>query len=279
MAPEPSSQPASEFDFAGRYRERLMRAARPRRTVEHWDARAAAMNRNPFDSEYARAFVEHLDLRGCATLLDVGCGPGTIGLSVAAKLDHVYGLDYSPRMLEAFTRNAHARHLAARATPMLLGWDDDWAEVPVCDLVVASRSTAVADLEGALLKLDSKARVRVHVTYPADGRFVPGDVCRAIGRGDSELPDYLYLVGILHDLGLYPTIAYLPGENRLARCISFDEVHAKVGEFLGPLTADESGRLRRHYDAKAGRVGEEAARWVLASWEPRCPTGSRAASS
>jgi SAM-dependent methyltransferase len=274
MPTVPSSPIPVEFPFAERYRQWLQRAARPRRTAGHWDARAATMNRSAFDSAYVRGFLERLDVQGCSTLLDVGCGPGTIGLSVAARLGHVYGLDYSPRMLEAFADNARSRGLT-QVTPLLLGWDDDWSGVPVCDLVVASRSTAVPDLEAALLKLEAKARVRVHVTYPADGRFVPGDVCRAIGRDGRDLPDYLYIVGILHDLGVYPTLDFLPGENRLARCGSFEEVHAKVADFMGPLSDEESTRLRRYYDAKDGRVGEEPARWALVSWKPRRSAESR----
>jgi SAM-dependent methyltransferase len=266
MSSEPSYRNSNEFDFARRYRERVERAARPRRTAEDWDARARGSNRNAFDSPYLRALLERMDLRGCATLLDVGCGPGTVGLSVAARLEHVYGLDYSPGMLERFAENARSRGLN-RVTPILLGWDDDWTDVPACDVVVASRSTAVPDLEAALLKLDAKARLRVYVTYPADGRFVPADVLHAIGRSGGDLPDYVFLVGILHDLGFYPTLDYLPGENRLARCGTFEEVHSKVTELIGTLTPDESTRLRRHYGAKEGRVGEEPVRWALVSWE------------
>jgi hypothetical protein len=175
-------------------------------------------------------------------------------------------------MLALFAENAGARGLT-NATPILLGWDDDWQDVPVCDLVVASRSTAVPDLEAALLKLQSKARVRVYVTYPADGHFVAAGVRRAIGRSDPGLPDYLDVVGILHDLGLYPTLDYVPGENRLANCATFDALHAKVGELLGPLTGEESARLRAYYEANGGRVGQEPRRWALVSWQPRTRTG------
>jgi SAM-dependent methyltransferase len=257
-----------EIDFADRYRERMRQAWRREKTPEDWDARASRLNRNAFDSEYVRDFLARMDLGGCRTLLDVGCGPGTIALSAAPRLEHVYGLDYSPAMLALFSENARARGVTD-ATPILLGWDDDWRDVPVCDVVVASRSTAVPDLEAALRKLDAKARLRVYVTYPADGHFVPADVRHAIGRSDPGLPDYLYLVGILHDLGLYPTLDYLPGENRLASCTTFDALHAKVGELVGPLTGEESARLRACYEANDGRVGREPRRWALVSWEAR----------
>jgi nucleoside-triphosphatase THEP1/SAM-dependent methyltransferase len=256
------------IDFGELYRRRMRQADRPARTPAEWDARAAALSRSAFDSEYVHAFVARMNLEGCATLLDVGCGPGTVALSAAPRLQHVYGLDFSPVMLDQFVEHARARGVA-HATPILRGWDDDWADVPPCDLVVASRSTAVGDLEAAVLKLVAKTRIRAYVSYPADGHFVPDDVLRAIGRTGQDLPDYLWLLGILRNLDLYPTLDYLPGRSRLAGCGSFDEVLAKVEEFLGELTPDEATRLRRHYDACGGRVGQVPTRWALVSWEAR----------
>ena len=258
----------SEIGFAERYREQMRLARRAERTVEHWDARAAHMSEGAFDGSYVRQFVVRMNLEGCATLLDVGCGPGTIGLSVAARLEHVYGLDFSPGMLAALAENARSRGLA-NVTALQLAWEDDWSEVPTCDVVVASRSVMVPDLESALLKLHSRARVRAYVTYPADGSVLPAAVRRAIGRGGNLLPDYLSVAGILHDLGFYPTLDYLPAKNRLASCTTFEALHAKVSESLGALSDEESTRLRSYYDANQGRVGLEPMRWALFSWEAR----------
>jgi SAM-dependent methyltransferase len=264
----------SQIDFARLYRERMRRKKRRERTSEYWDARAPAMSKRAFTSAYVRQFVERMDLTGCATLLDVGCGPGTISLAVAARLERVYGLDYSPGMLAAFARNARKRGLTG-VTPTLRAWDDDWSDVPICDLAVASRSTAVPDLEAALLKLDSKARRRVYVTYPADGGCAGDAVCQAIGRPGQALPDYLCVVGILHHLGLHPTLAYLPGKNRLAGCSDFAGFHAKVVESLGDLTAREVKRLRHYFDTHRDRMAREPTWWAMFSWEARARAGRR----
>jgi SAM-dependent methyltransferase len=258
----------TDIDFAARYRDDLRRTGRRERTPEYWNDRAAGMSERVFDGPYVRQFVARMDLSDCATLLDVGCGPGTIGLSVASRLEHVYGLDYSPGMLAAFVDNARRRGLT-RVTPILRDWDSDWSDVPACDIVVASRSTAVPDLEATLVKLDSKARQRVYVTYPAGGHFVGDDVCEAIGRPSRTLPDYLYVVGILHHLGIHPTLDYLPGENRLANCGDFAAFLVKVTDLLGELTVEENERLCAYYEANRHRIGQEPMRWALFSWEVR----------
>jgi hypothetical protein len=170
-------------------------------------------------------------------------------------------------MLAAFVEHARARGLTA-VTPILLGWEDDWAAVPVCDVVVASRSTAVPDLEAAVLKLQSKARVRVYLTYPADGHFVPAGVRRAIGREGFVVPDYLCVVGVLHQLGLRPTLDYLPGENRFANCPDYESLEKKVSQTVGPLSPDETNRLRTYFDTnREDLVRTSPARWALFSWE------------
>jgi SAM-dependent methyltransferase len=256
----------SEIDFALLYREAVARAARPSRTPEYWNSRARSMSEAALEDAYAAEFVRRMDLSGCRTLLDVGCGPGTIGLAVAAGLERVYGLDYSPDMLAAFDEQARRRGIE-NTTSILKDWEDDWSDVASCDVVVASRSTAVPDLEKVFLKLESKAHLRVYVTYPADGHFVGDEVCRAIGRPAGALPDYLYVVGILHHLGRYPTLDYLPGENRLSRCPSFEDFRAKVVGLLGALTAGESGRLEAYYAANRARFAAERMRWALCSWE------------
>jgi SAM-dependent methyltransferase len=258
----------SDIDFARLYREEMSRSKRSGKPVEYWDERAPALSQRVFDSAYGREFVERMDLTGCTTLLDVGCGPGTIGLSVASRLEHVYGLDYSPGMLAAFEENARARGIDC-VTSILRSWEDDWTDVPLCDVVVASRSTAVADLEAALLKLDSKARLRVYFTYPAQGRLGCDEICRAIGRPEQALPDYLYVVGILHHLGFYPTLDYLPGDNRFANCANFDEFRAKAIEVTGALNAAEEEHLRSYFESNGMCLVKEPMRWAFFSWEAR----------
>jgi SAM-dependent methyltransferase len=254
------------IDFGQLYREHMARAGRREKTAEDWDWRAQSMSRRLFGGAYVDGFVARLDLTGCETLLDVGCGPGTIALTVAPRLAHVYGLDFSRGMIDAFAENARARG-AANATPILRAWEEAWDDVPVCDVVVASRSTQVADLEAALLKLHAYARRRVYLTHTVGGRFLDAWVYEAIGRNDEPLPDYLYVLNILHRLGIHPRLDYLEGENRLADCADFDDCQRKIEWSLGVLTPGERERLRRQFDARGSRVGDQPMRWALVSWE------------
>jgi hypothetical protein len=125
----------------------------------------------------------------------------------------------------------------------------------------------VPDLEAAVLKLQSKARVRVYLTYPADGHFIPAGVRDAIGRAGFTVPDYLCALGVLHQLGLQPTLDYLPAGNRFANCTDFDDFEKQVGQSVGPLSPEEMVRLRAYYDANRDLLARETRRWALFSWE------------
>jgi SAM-dependent methyltransferase len=255
-----------DIDAGQLYRDHMARAGRRAKTPDEWNARAQSMGRRIFSGTYVEDLVARLDLTGCETLLDVGCGPGTIALTVAPRLAHVYGLDFSLGMIEAFGQNARARGVT-NATGILRAWEDPWDDVPVCDVAIASRSTQVADLEPALLKLHAHARRRVYLTHKVGGRFLDESVYEALGRDDEPLPDYIYVLNILHRHGVHPRLDYLDGENRLATCADFEDCVRKVEWSLGTLTAVERDRLRAYYDARGGRVGGEPMRWALIWWE------------
>jgi hypothetical protein len=123
------------------------------------------------------------------------------------------------------------------------------------------------DLADALEKLDTHARRRVYLTHLAGGRFLDEEVLAALGRADEPLPDYLYVIAILHQRGIHPRLDYLEGENRLRHCRDFADCLRKVTWSLGELTAEEVERLRGYYDRHAGELGRRPVKWALVSWE------------
>lgn len=199
-------QALDDIDFGALYRREKQASTRPRKTARDWDTRAPAFAGKPLPSPYTQAFIERVVLEGCDSVLDVGCGAGDISLQLAPQLTQVIGLDFSPAMLALFKENAAALKVT-QATAMLRAWEDSWATVPVCDVVIASRSTLVDDMEAALMKLHQHARRRVYLSYPARGFF-------RTSNNDRAAPDYLYIVNILRSQGLFPRLDYIDAEHR-----------------------------------------------------------------
>lgn len=190
-----------DIDFADLYLQQLKLAHRTEKTPDHWDQRAEKMAENcasPTDS-YLQQLIAKIDLQGAQTLFDMGCGPGTVSLALADKLTTIYGVDYSQGMLNVAARRAAALkadnvHLIQRA------WEEDWSDLPRCDIAVASRSTLVADMRQAMSKLNNQARLRVYTTHLVSTSFVSPAIQRAAGREVIELPNYIFALNVLYHI-------------------------------------------------------------------------------
>ena len=256
-----------DIDFAERYRQHMRRSGRRPKPPSAWDKRAAEMADKPLGGSYTEAFMQRMDLSGARSLLDVGCGPGTLCLPLAAQFEQVYALDYSPGMLASL--QARAEHLGlSNVQPLLRAWEDDWDDVPVCDILIASRSGVVDDLDSALEKIHRHTRLRVYMTQLAGGHFVDPAIARLLGREQPALPDYIYTVNLLHQRGIHPHLDYIELPGRLAGSTTFDEFADKVGLSFGPLDEAELSALADWYraDPERARQGGEPMRWALVSW-------------
>jgi SAM-dependent methyltransferase len=108
-----------------------------------WDALASEPDRYVGDptrgEEELAALFGRLgaDPRG-GVCVEVGCGPGRMTGALAARFDHVLGVDVSPAMLEQARANVPDEHVEFRAVSgeRLDGVPDDHADTLVCYLVL-----------------------------------------------------------------------------------------------------------------------------------------------
>ena len=257
----------ADIDFAQRYRQHLAAARGQPKPPQAWDQRAGELGQRALHSRYADDFIARMRLDGVRTLLDVGCGAGALALPLAARLERVVALDYSPGMLEALSRNAQA-HGLDNIQPVLRAWEDDWSDVPACDIVVASRSTVVEDMAGALAKLHAKARLRVYLTHLAGGHFIDPAIQQVVGRTRPAMPDYIYLINILHGMGIQPSLDYISVPSQLAAASDFDDYARRVARSMGGLDDDEHARLRAWYERASPQARAGAPlRWALIHWQ------------
>ena len=136
------------IDFFALYDEQMRRGGFRPKPPGDWDGRSGVYGKQGTPGRYVEDFIDRLDLTGARTLLDVGSGPGTPALPLAARLECVVAVDYSAGMLAALRERANVQGIANVDT-LLRSWADDWADVPVCDVAIASRSVirAIAGLQ------------------------------------------------------------------------------------------------------------------------------------
>lgn len=189
-----------DIDFTELYRKHKKQAGRAKSMVQKWDQKAAQIAIGGLKTPYSLAFLKLMDLRATDTLLDVGCGTGAIAVLAAAKTHQVYALDYSQGMLDKLLLNAE-HYNAHNINVLCKDWDESWTDVPLCDVVVASRSTLVEDMEQALIKLEKQAKRHVYLSYPATIDFGALQGVNTTINPELSTPSYLYIVAILHQLG------------------------------------------------------------------------------
>lgn len=262
-----------DIDFAELYRQQFRLSGRRPKTPQDWDARANAMSRTCAGpaSAYVQDFVSRMDLRDADTLLDVGCGTGAICLAIAPQFGQVYAVDFSPGMLEVLAASAKALQLQ-HVQCIERAWEDNWDDIPACDIVVASRAMMVADMDQSLRKLTSKAKKRVYTTHLAADHCVTDDVLRLIDCKRSSSSDYMYAVNLLHQQGLRASVDFIvpplsyAGTEQLKEEDFIEAVRWSAGE----LSPQNMKKLQDYYREKApiGQIGlRKDKAWAFVSWE------------
>lgn len=259
-----------QLDFAQMYQQHMQQAQRSRKEPEHWDKKAQKMAQtcaNPQDP-YLIRFRELMDFTGAKTLLDVGCGPGSVCLALAKHFTTVIGIDYSQGMLDAAQERAKAMDINNVQFEQL-AWEDNWAQLPKVDIAVASRSTLVDDLKTALLKLNRQANLRVYTTHTVNPTFIDENIIQFIGREVVRLPTYIYAVNILHQMGINARVDFINSSDKGG----FEQVEdfvESVNWSLKNLSDEEIAKLHQYYDlqlASGKRIPYPARNWAMVSWD------------
>ena len=257
------------LDFAKLYKEQMKSSTFKGKSSQDWDKRANSMNVNVQKSIYTKDFIDKIDFTNASSLLDVGCGPGTICLAVASKMQKVYALDYSLGMLDCVINNCKEKNLNHVHT-IHKSWEDNWDEVPNADIVVASRSMEVKDIKEAVLKLNSKANKRVYLTTKVGGTFIDPEILNQLPREIFPRPDYIYLLNVLHSMGIYAKVDFIKSENTKFESSTPEEFIEKVAWSLGELSNDEKIILKEYFTKtyKHKQLAEYI-NWAFISWEKK----------
>ena len=278
VAPLHSRTPATEveatpghpgpppLDWNERWKKALA-AKGPRREQpsQYWNRRAPSFSRRSPDNHYARTFLELLAPQPHWSVLDVGCGTGTLAIPLAGLVERITAMDFSEGMIEHLVQRCQAMGLG-NIHALHAGWEDDWeaAGIGTHDVVIASRSLTVEDLEGALRKMDRAARHRAYITsIVGEG---PRDRCAlaAVGRPFHQGPDYLYVYNLLHQIGIFANVTIITAEDERTFA-SPDEALEVYRAIIDQLNPAEDSRLCGYLSRE---LVQRSGKWVLRQADP-----------
>ena len=181
----------------------------------------------------------------------------------AERADQIYGYDFSPKMLEFAKQNAQI-YGAKNVKFAQKAFEDDWSDVPVCDVVLASHCREVDDLKTALNKLLLKTKKSLYITFKVGGSFVDDEILDAIGRKVEQKPDFVYLLNILFQMGYLPSLSYIKAKCHAGPETSAQELIQKTRWGLGgELSKTEEARLAEYFNSGKYKPRQGFMHWAF----------------
>ncbi|MDD2451261.1 MAG: class I SAM-dependent methyltransferase [Sulfurovum sp.] len=256
----------SEIDFSKHYKRQMENSTFQGKSAADWDEKSKNYLESMRESDYIKRLIEAIDLTGAETLLDIGCGPGTLSVPMAKKLKRVFALDYSHGMLASLAEECRAQGVK-NVIPLNRSWEEEWSDIPQADIVIASRSLEVKEIKEALEKVVSKAKQKVYLTFNVGGSFVDEEILEHIQRKVIPRPDYIYLVNTLHQMGIYAKVDFIRSANNKFKSNDSESFIKKVKWSLGELTPFEEEALKSYFNNVYHKKQDQSfTEWALLSW-------------
>jgi len=256
------------IDFAKMYREHKNATDFKGKSSADWDEKSKDMAASVINSPYVNDFISRMDLSGDEVVLDIGCGPGTLAIPLAKKVKEVIAIDFSAQMLEELKAYAE-REGVTNIKTFHIGWDDDWNVLPPIDVVVASRSMEVKDMDAALTKMSFHAKKACYLTYKAGGSFVDMDILDYIGKKVITKPDFWYIPILLYQKGYLPRIDYIQTPRGSVRAGSAYEFVQSLIWSVHHLNDEQQAKAREYYENVISKQNRAPSgfNWAFISWE------------
>jgi len=96
----------NRIDWNKMWGEEMGEASWSKDGVDRWNELATHFKKRKKEDCYSKEILKKLDLNSNLTVLDIGCGPGTLTMPLAKKVKSVTALDVSEEMLKLLKERA-----------------------------------------------------------------------------------------------------------------------------------------------------------------------------
>lgn len=242
--------------------------------TDFWDRRAPCFSRAAAKNDYSEQFIGIISPQPHWTVLDVGCGAGTLAIPMASSVSTVTAMDFSDAMLDLLQKQCNEKDIA-NIRIVKGAWEDDWHElgIEIHDLVIASRSFVMKDIRNAVLKLNAFARERVCISAFVDSGPFDRELLKFIGRDFKPGQDYIYLYNFLRQTGHYVNVRFTVHKQHKTYA-DHQEAADAVRWMLDATTPEETEKLLLYLESKLIRKNggwqmpcPHIVRWAVMWWE------------
>ncbi|MHA1683858.1 MAG: class I SAM-dependent methyltransferase [Promethearchaeota archaeon] len=254
------------MDWSARWKEAyrsssLGKVKAGRNLVDFWNERAGWFNRvTRGDLVESKLLFDKFAIGRDVTVIDIGAGTGRFTIPLAKNVKSVTAIEPSPGMKKYLMENIESEHLS-NVTVIEKKWEDIKLHVDLepHDVVIAPYSLAVEDMGRALAKIHEATLKHACVFTWIQRTFWDYDMLWPLVKGESfePAPDYIYIVNILHDMGIYADVQLFFREKEkifkdmeeilsdLKDCLYIDDDSKDnlLNEYIQKETREEDGKI------------------------------------
>jgi len=242
---------------------------------KNWDEAAPGFYKRTKNDDYNIELFSKLKLENTDTVLDVGCGEGSITIPIAKKVKKVIGIDSSPKMLEYLKKRANTEKINNIKTILKPIEEITYNDIGDVDVVVCSRSlNGIIPIEQVISELNKIANKYVFITiFGPENKKIEKDFDEELGIKTENFPDYNYFFNILFNMGIYANIERFE-LNNYREYSSIDEA-MNNGKFRLDLYNDEEKNKLKQYLKRILTYDEESEKyynvkdtsdWIMIWW-------------
>jgi len=197
--------------------------------------------------ERATERIKKLNINSNSTVLDIGAGPGTLAIPLAKIVKKVTAVEPAQGMFECLKENIEEKNLN-NIVCINKKWEDvKTDEIEKHDIVIASFSLGMLDLQDALKKMNDVANEYVYIFHFAgttqwERRYK--EIWQRLGRKYIPGPKSNYMYNILYQMGIYANIEVNETEYN-QKFKNLDEAVNESKQMLD-ITQDEEEILRKY---------------------------------
>lgn len=241
-----------------------------------WDKAAKNFHRTSKKDDYHELLFSKLILDKEDTVLDLGCGEGSITIPIAKKVKEVTGIDSSVKMLEYLNKKAQEENINNVHTIKEPLEDISYEELGDYDVVLASRSlNGIVPIKETLETINKIANKYVFITlFGPDNWKLQNEFLEYIDKKPNEFPGYNYLFNILYNMGIYANVEKL----NIKAHREYDSIEEAMnnGKFrLDLFSSKEKEKLKEYLkrvlkkDPETGKLYnvKDRADWILIWWK------------
>jgi len=199
--------------------------------------------------DYPDTLINEMEITKNDTVLDIGCGEGTISLKLAKLAKSVTAIDRADLMLERLDEKAKENNINNINTIQMDIEDINPNTIDSHDIIIASRClNGIFNIKETLKSLNEIANKYVYITlFGLQTKEYKKEKARIAGKPFQEVTDYIIAVHILKSLGIEANVIQLDSKN-LKKYKSIDEAIERTIWKLGEIEDKNKENLRKYFE-------------------------------